>query len=557
MPTASRWLALSWLPLALGCGIQGSVEETGRSLVAPAPEQLLAGRRVVSGHYAKLKASSDSDELLWASALRTDGNSAAWVSVALEGDAVCSVEGIVDHASGYNSDVALLLDDNRTLHFVDRECGPWVDPLDNVDSVPSWRVPIETSDGSWYWFSDPGEGMPELVDLGGEVSDWDFQWLPDLGFMLWTLSSGHLVARDHSGEVVREYDGEIGEFATLFDGSLALLRDDVLFEQLGWDGEEKRVAEDSCHLSSAGQAFVHHTPCAERQLVLSRMQLFESSVEGAATLFSTSHAYGRDNIFPQDSRVTFWLSENDDFLRPAVFYLTADDEQASTGTLWYDAANAEPVRIGSRGYLEPYPYRQPFVDWDGERGTAVVRTSARTDLGAGGASSLQDEGDLALVGPDATTLPYEGFFLLGEEGETGSLARAGCDDPLGERVPAGAIVYDYSRPDGTSDSRYAFVANVDGDRGDLFLLHGCDVEGPVASRVVAGSVQSMQFPPALVYLAEPTRDSGATLRAWLTEAELEVTISDGVGEFVALPIYGVAYTVISGERAGIWFSGAT
>ena len=275
-----------------------------------------------------------------------------------------------------------------------------------------------------------------------------------------------------------------------------------------------------------------------------------------------SHYYGADNISPERLDITFWRNDAGSLLlRPAVFYLENADPEAEIGTLMYDSGNFVSVALGARGFIATGRgvFTQAFVDWDGERGTAVTRAGSAMNLppegagGAGGAEGSSAEGALYYTGPGALPLFHDDFLLLDAQGNIGNLVRASCgaDRILGEAVSSLGLSFDGGGVPGVSP-RTVFVGNVEGDTGDLFAVDECSVSGPLANDVILGSVQSLQFPRALVYLTDPRSDGTATLKAWFSEAEVEASISSGVDHFVAMPLYGVVYSVPEGERAGVW-----
>lgn len=563
---ATRDAAFGLVALLLGppgCQPQ-SISELGRGLLAPEPTQLGESRLLLAGKFSNLSTTSANDGRIWAQAIVAHSDSSEWLHVAINGSASCSFEDVVDYRLyDFDTSVWALLASDGSLRLVNDGCDVVAEPLDAAALPSGWGVPIETSAGELVWLvdDDTSDSKLSLLEVGDATTSYQSRNPPDLDRYLWTLDGGQLRQRAADGRVVREYEGEISEFATLYDGSTAFVREGDLFAHDGPDGAIALVAEDTCALSDAFQVFVHHTPCAERRLALTGpVDLDLSSGER----LMVSHFYAANTISPERLGITFWRSDaGANLLRPALFYLTNADASAQTGTLMYDSGNSLAVELGSRGFIAvgSNSRKQPFVDWDGERGTAVSRASAAMNLepegvaGAGGALGSIAEAAITFTGPDAVPLFHDDFLLLEEQAGVGNLVRASCGAQhiIGKAVSKDSVSFDNGYFPGV-EPRSVFVGNVVQDTGELFVVEDCEVTGPLASDVVADSLGSLQFPRALVYLANPRGDGTATLKAWLIEAEVEATISHGVDHFVAMPVHGVLYSVPEGERAGVWLT---
>lgn len=565
----ARLLLGCWLSPLLGCD-PNAARDLGRGLLAPEARQLGESRLLVAGVASQLSTTSSSDERIWVQAVLKRSGKQRWWHGAINGSATCTVDDVVNYQL-YDpwASIWILQDSDGSLSFVNDACELVAGPLAEAKFPEDWGGAIETGGGDLFWLveDETSPGAMTLLKVGDSRTRHQARSTAAFGRRLWTLDNGQLVQRDASGSVVREYPGQVSEFGTLYDGSTAFVSSGELYAHAGLDGSLSFVAEDTCNLGEASRMFVHHTPCNRRRLALTAPVDLIAGMPLATPIMLT-HYYSSDNILPDRSRATLWAGDTaiDFSLRPALFYLTSSDPDAMLGSLVYDSGNGVAAVVGEGGFMatEPYASPQPFIDWQGDRGTAVTRLESAMNqpfevaegaAGSGGAPGGEPgDGALGFIGPGAVPLFHDGFVLLDEREGIGNLVRSTCGAAqiLGRRVPIGALSIDHSAVGGATEPGTAFVGNVDSGAGDLFSVRGCDVDGPLSVDVVPGSVSALQLPRALIYLGQPAGDGTATLRAWLFDAEVEVSVSSGVQEFAAMPLYGVVYSVAAGEQPGIW-----
>lgn len=552
-----------------GCD-PNAARELGRGLLAPEVRQLGESRLLVDGVASQLSATSSADGRIWVQVVLDRSGKRQWWHGAINGSASCTVDDIVDYRL-YDpwASIWSLQDADGSLLFVNDACDPVAESLAEAKFPEAAGGAIETERGDLFWLVEH-ETLPDVMrflKVGDSQTRHQTRSTHGFGRRLWTLDAGRLVQRDVSGGVVREYPGQVSEFATLYDGSTAFVSSGKLYAHAGPDGPVGLLAEDTCSLSEALRVFVHHTPCKQRRLALT------GPVDGTAGMSLVeprmlTHYYSSHNILPDRLRATFWTGDTglDLSLRPALFYLTSPDPAAMLGSLVYDSGNGVAAVVGEGGFMamKPYTPAQPFIDWQGDRGTAVTRLESAMNQpveAAGGAAGFggapggePGDGALGFIGPAAVPLFHDDFVLLDERDGAGDLVRSRCgaDQVLGRRVPVGALSFHYDAIASGAANGSTFVGNVDERGGDLFAVRECDVDGPLSVDVVPGSVRALQVPRALVYLAQPAGDGTATLRAWLFDAEVEISVSPGVELFAAMPLYGVVYSVPAGEQAGIW-----
>jgi hypothetical protein len=111
-----------------------------------------------------------------------------------------------------------------------------------------------------------------------------------------------------------------------------------------------------------------------------------------------------------------------------------------------------------------------------------------------------------------------------------------------------------------NNSDRAFIANSDGDFGDLTLLDKRDGSTEtLASGVARGAFIFTQQFNAVMMLARDSVDApNNTLRVHLVRSQREYVLHEAVTEAreIAFPSPGLLYNVVSGEGAGIWFAKA-
>jgi hypothetical protein len=173
-----------------------------------------------------------------------------------------------------------------------------------------------------------------------------------------------------------------------------------------------------------------------------------------------------------------------------------------------------------------------LVEWRGDGVTEVAQGVIElTPLGR------MDNDDLTLLG--------------NFDGTTGDLLWLRSD--LTTQVLASGV------PTRSANDR-AFIANSDGDSGELMLLDKSDGSTEsLASGVARGAfIFTQQFNAVMMLVRSGTDAPSNTLRVNLLRSGREYVLHESVTEAreVAFPSPGVLYNVVAGDEAGIWFAKA-
>ena len=216
------------------------------------------------------------------------------------------------------------------------------------------------------------------------------------------------------------------------------------------------------------------------------------------------------------------------------------------GTLWAVDGDAEKVAIAEDTRVGPSTVTSSgglltVLDWANTGGRLVEWR------GEGVTEVAQGVIELAPLG----RMDNDDLTLLGNfDGTTGDLLWLRRD--LTTQVLASGV------PTRSANDR-AFIANSDGEAGELMLLDKTDgTTESLATGVGRGAFIFTQQFNAVMLLARGAEGATNTLRVHLLRSGREYALHDGVTEAreVAFPSPGVLYNVIAGEEAGIWFAKA-
>ena len=351
------------------------------------------------------------------------------------------------------------------------------------------------------------------------------------GQYLWTIEGGEVVVRDRALNVQGRYGTGAIELLVWSSGRGYFTDQEglhkVSMQANGKQANEKEgpLVEGACGIATprgGSSAYVATlAPCAQSQLVLvgTETDLPHILADNAALGVHVS------NLKTQEY----------------LTYVTDVDPSTGLGSLWTVTLGGKPVRIGTGASLgdvkAPYNDRLPIVfHADGE----PSRLSLWSPDGI--VEVAQRVNDVALP-----------FVLHQYDGVTGTLSVLQSDDELEELatgVPAlGSTLPDYR----------ATLADFDGRTGTLILITSSadgsyDVE-PLASGVPSPGYLFLRFADAISYLKDVEPDAGfgrLEIRFFSTQETYGV---DGVSEWMAMdwPDVGVVYSVVDGDRSGIWF----
>jgi hypothetical protein len=293
--------------------------------------------------------------------------------------------------------------------------------------------------------------------------------------------------------------------------------------------EPRQVAEDVCgvrFLTLNGRRQLSYlSPCSERQLVLrdvqtDRLRIIDRDVAGAPSVRSLAG-------------------------ESVLTYVTTPSAEAQEGALWLLAEGKEKVLVAENTRVGPSTVTGDgglltVLDWASTGGRLVEwRGTALTEV-AQGVIELLPLGRLA----------NDDLTLLGNfDGVTGDLLRLRGDlstELLAQGVPTRAANED------------AFVANFDGDAGELMLFDRSDGSSEsLALGVGRGAfIFTQQFGAILMLASRDSETRTNTLRMHLLESKRDYVLHDGVTEAreVAFPSPGVLYNVVRGDDAGVWFA---
>jgi hypothetical protein len=295
--------------------------------------------------------------------------------------------------------------------------------------------------------------------------------------------------------------------------------------------EPRQVASDVCAVQyltlGERRKLSYLSPCSERQLVLrdvadDSVRVIDTNVAGP----------------PAVRRVAG---------RSVLTYLTTPSREATLGTLWALDGDTEKVAIAEDTRVGPSTVTSSgglltVLDWANTGGRLVEWR------GEGVTEVAQGVIELAPLG----RMDNDDLTLLGNfDGTTGDLLWLRRD--LTTQVLASGV------PTRSANDR-AFIANSDGEAGELMLLDKTDGSTEsLATGVGRGAFIFTQQFNAVMLLARGGAESPTnTLRVHLLRSGREYALHDGVTEAreVAFPSPGVLYNVIAGEEAGIWFAKA-
>jgi hypothetical protein len=359
------------------------------------------------------------------------------------------------------------------------------------------------------------------------------------GHYLW-VDRGVIVISDAALEPVAYYGQGVEQFTlSAEDGELAYIEAGAepgaggkLFVVNATNQEAPReVASDACSVSYVSidghRQLAYLSPCQDRRLV------FQDRADASIRVISDHVKEG-----PAIRNI-----QGESFLT----YVTAEDEQAPSGTLWVVRGTGSAIPIGENARLRPSAVSPgggllAVLDLGSNGGRLVEWKDDATRNVADGVVEL---GSLGALEDGALT------FLANFNGRTGDLMSLKSDlstQLLATGVPPGAAKSD------------AFLANFTGVTGDLMLL---DRKSGAAELIGSGVARSsfgyaVQFDGIIMLSDRDAETNTTTLKLRLLDAGREYVVHDGVTETqeVSFPSPGLLYNVAVGDEAGVWFSKA-
>ncbi len=363
--------------------------------------------------------------------------------------------------------------------------------------------------------------------------------LPAFGHWLW-VDRGVIVISDPELEPLVYYGQGVSELSiSAEDAELAYVEGGAeagaggtLFV-VGATGQDTPIemASDACsvsYLTIAGRRqLAYFSPCRDRRLV------FQDRADATVRVISEHVADGPAlrNIAGES----------------IMTYVTSEDPESSSGTLWLVRGDAAAVAIGENARTRP---------------SAVSPNGgllSLLDLGSTGGRLVEWKDDAAHeVARDVVELNSIGAmadgaltFLGNFNGETGDLLRLNADlstNVLASRVPQRAAASD------------VFLAGFSNNLGDLLLLDRASGTTELLGSGVARNSfgYALQFDGIIMLTDRDLETNTSTLRLRLLDSGRQFLVHTGVTETreVAFPSPGLLYNVVVGDDAGVWFSKA-
>lgn len=542
------------LSALVGCDLGQNFGDLGSQLLDPEVQGVEApGRRWVEGPHYNLAQLADEDGKRYVAALNADSE---LVVVDFESENFCRAGKVLRYddtitARSRPALIPVLLQGNvgeddepeLFLSFTTFDCqrSAFAVPVASMPSVIVRNLPGGSGTALLVRSRDLGlvavDPWAETVTrIAGLVRDAD----PVLAFgrYLWVDSGVIVISNDRLEPIAAMGSRVVAVTASPEDAQLAYLEaggegapGGTLFtvDARGQD-EPREIASDVCAVQyltlGERRKLSYLSPCSERQLVL--RDVADDSVRVVDTNVAGP---------PAVRRIAG---------RSVLTYLTTPSREATLGTLWAldgdtdKVAIAEDTRVGpstvtsSGGLLTVLDWANTggrLVEWRGDGVTEVA----------------QGVIELAPLG----RMDNDDLTLLGNfDGTTGDLLWLRRD--LTTQVLASGV------PTRSANDR-AFIANSDGEAGELMLLDKTDGSTEsLATGVGRGAFIFTQQFNAVMLLARGAEGATNTLRVHLLRSGREYALHDAVTEAreVAFPSPGVLYNVIAGEEAGIWFAKA-
>ncbi|HWO11078.1 MAG TPA: hypothetical protein VNN80_16400 [Polyangiaceae bacterium] len=549
--------------LALGCALIGLAScelgenfgDLGQQLLDPEVQGIeVPGRRWVEGPHYNLTQLSDEAGKRYALALNADSelvivdfeseNFCRAGQVLRYGDAVTArsrpalLPVLVSRDAGPDEAPELLLSfvtfDCQRTAFAVKVAGLPSQVIRNLPSGSGTALLVRADDGGLVTVDPWAETVTRIA---GQVRDLD----PVLAFgrYLWVDSGVIVLANDRLEPVVSFGQRVVAVTGSPEDAQLAYIEAPTGDTQGGTlftidargQQEPREIATDVCAMQyltlGERRKLSYLSPCAERQLVLrdvldDSLQVIDTNVAGLPVVRRIAN-------------------------RPVLTYITTPSRDATQGTLWAVDGDAAKVAIAEDTRVGPSTVTSDgglltVLDWANTGGRLVEWR------GDGVTEVAQGVIELAPLG----RMDNDDLTLLGNfDGTTGDLLWLRSD--LSTELLASGV------PTRAANDR-AFIANSDGDSGDLLLLDRSDGSTEsLASGVGRGAFIFTQQFNAVMMLSRPAPDARSnTLRVRLLRSKREYVLHEAVTEAreVAFPNPGVLYNVVAGDDAGIWFAKA-
>lgn len=554
-----------------GCDLADGLQEVGGSLANPDAALLdTPGRRLASGTYYRLLVDGSLDDGGHVIALRSDrGKAEAAIIPYLEGSS-CNLEpaiGFERLSSRIDVELPGILSIQRagdeggrgTISFVDFNCKEVFEDLPQ-STLPQIAFPANDPDGLLALTAEGGLYLVNAVEQRLDLIAENVSIARTALDKLWTIEDGELVSRDSKFVELQRMGTAVTEFVLPGGGAIAVaFMDESGLNVYSEEDGVVHLSDTACSPVAWGlDAIGYLDPCDSARLHGYTL----GSHLGSDTKFI--HIEGPDGVTELERALVFWgLGVN----ATEILFLSAGDEGNTLmlGTIPTEAEESDGVVSLDTMILseDSASIRSGllYTDWNGISGTLVEqeRDDERKTIG------LKPVAEGVAQLPGASLFSYAGV-LTNYDGMVGTLEFLSRKNDvvsgtvLAERVPV------QSHSVEAETGRRAFIADSeDGVTGNLYLTAEPTVGSTAAIKVKKvgehAHIETARFleqPRAVAYLARKPGDQYASLRVWLIESELSLTIHDRVSEYrtVPWPAPGILYAVPSGEDAGLWFSKA-
>lgn len=442
-------------------------------------------------------------------------------------------------------------DGRGTIRFVGFDCEDRMAPLDDA-SIPRIEFPTSIPRGLLtltrdreLFLADADEA--KLVPAAKGVTS-----ATVIDDTLWVYREGTLTALDQSLSEIETLGEGVTEFVPFQGEGPQVVYVDETGVHLWARGEESvQLAKEGCAVTPLDATTIaYFSPCESRSV---RIDVLGSKIGSSAKrvrLIGPDHGVALSAI-----QTSFGL--NEDVSRFLV--QSSADLDALQRTLV--ALEVDPAELDDEAEIVPkvtalsseatLVQGQIYEDWDGTRGTLLEVEKDKTGRVIGLLKVA--EGVASLPGGS----PYSGRgALVRFNGSTGDLvllkknSKEILETMLSTKVPIQNQTIE------ADTGQIGFVAKLDGEVGDAFLMDGSDVQS-VGERALPGTLRFLDQPRALSYLS--TQKNGRVdLIAYLIESGLSQTVHEGVAEYriVPWPSPGILYSIHSGKDQGLWFSKA-
>lgn len=561
-----------------GCNLLAGFEDLGNSLVGPDAELLdRPGRQLVKGSYSRLLVDGSMETGGYVLAQRTDTPEPRLAIVPfLSGDPceISPAHGFERLSSRVDMSLpglaAVQVDRNEaghgTIRFVDFNCQDQMPALENA-ILPRVQFPASAPRGlltitqaGQVYLADAERKQLELI--AENVS----QASVSTG-RLWTVEKGTLQIRNDQLRILESLGEEVFRYVptSLPEGEIEVLYEDKHGLHFWKQGQEPvSLGKDACSpVLLSSRVIAYYQPCETRRAVFMISDLGPRFAErlrllGPENVNNLSQTYLTESTSPSEqlhSESTLYH----------LYFMTHADPLSLTGAVHYalipqgelpSQEDGDTYELSTQVLLENgVVYGNTlFEDWNGETGRLWYHSRPLSYAPEG--LILLGE-DVAQVNNSLSPFSREGA-LVRFNGETGDLVQLGFDYPqaseklIASRVPRQAPLVDVQR------GRYAFIANYEKGKGDLFLVLEQAPPLRVAENVLLNTARFLSQPPGVAFFSPNPGGKGAQLRAYLSNSGLEPLIHPAANEYVTTPwpSPGILYSVTEGEDAGLWFSKA-